>query len=305
MEIKSKLRKFKKNPWVLWIWNEKRRILGKMEYKKLTDEEFIKKLHYNTFSKEPNLENPKTFNEKLQWLKLNYRNNLMPICADKYEVRQYLENKGYGYLLNDLISVYESEKDIDVSKLPEKFVLKGSHGSGWNLIVKDKNKIKWKPWKLVMKSWLKQNLYYYGREWVYKDMKPRIICEKYLEDKNGELLDYKIYCFNGEPKFIQVDVDRFTNHTANYYDCEWNTMPFQYGDENSDRVIERPENLDEMIIISKDLSKEFPHVRVDLYEVNGKLYFGELTFFTASGACEFSPEKYDLIIGSWLELAGN
>ena len=229
----------------------------------------------------------------------------MPICADKYEVRQYLENKGYGYLLNDLISVYESEKDIDVSKLPEKFVLKGSHGSGWNLIVKDKNKIKWKPWKLVMKSWLKQNLYYYGREWVYKDMKPRIICEKYLEDKNGELLDYKIYCFNGKPKFIQVDVDRFTNHTANYYDCEWNTMPFQYGDENSNRVIERPENLDEMIIISKDLSREFPHVRVDLYEVNGKLYFGELTFFTASGACEFSPEKYDLIIGSWLELAGN
>ena len=195
-------------------------------------------------------------------------------------------------------------EEIDIDRLPDRFVLKGTHGSGWNLIVKDKNKVNWKPWKLIMKSWLRQNFYYYGREWVYKDIKPRIICEKFLEDSNKELLDYKIYCFNGIPKFIQIDVDRFTNHTANYYDIEWNEMDFQYDDENSGRKIEKPKNLKQMLEISKVLSEEFEHVRVDFYEVDGKLYFGELTFFTASGTGKFNPEKYDEIIGSWLHLDG-
>lgn len=302
MSIKDKLKVLKKNPWVLWIWNERRRIKGNKEYNKISDEEFVKKFYYNAFNKELNLENPKTFNEKLNWMKINYKNENATICADKYEVRKYLQDRGYGWLLNDLIGVYDKVEDIHIDKLPSKFVLKGTHGSGWNLIVKDKNKISWTPWKLVMKSWLKQNFYYYGREWVYKNMKPRIICEKYLEDNNGELLDYKIYCFNGQPKFIQVDVDRFKNHTANYYDTEWNTMPFQYDDENSGRIIDKPKNLNEMVEVSKNLSKEFPHVRVDFYEVNGKLYFGELTFFTSSATGRFQPEEYDEIIGSWLKL---
>lgn len=300
--VKKKLKELKKNPWILWIWNERRRKIGEREFNKISDEEFIKQFYYNAFNKELNLANPVTFNEKLNWMKINYQNENARICADKYEVRKYLEERGYGWLLNDLLGVYEIVEDIDISKLPQRFVLKGTHGSGWNLIVKDKDKVNWIAWKFVMKSWLKQNFYYYGREWVYKSMKPRIICEKYLEDKNGELLDYKVYCFNGQPKFIQVDVDRFTNHTANYYDPEWNIMPFQYDDENSGRVIKRPKNLEEMIKISKDLSIDFPHVRVDFYEVDGRLYFGELTFFTASGTGIFNPEKYDEIIGSWLEL---
>lgn len=302
MSIKDNLKVVKKNPWILWIWNETRRIKGNNQYDKISDEEFVKKFYYNAFNKELNLENPITFNEKLNWMKINYKNENATICADKYQVRKYLEDKGYGWLLNDLLGVYDNVEDINIDKLPNRFVLKGTHGSGWNLIVKDKNKVRWTPWKLVMKSWLKQNFYYYGREWVYKNMKPRIICEKYLEDNNGELLDYKIYCFNGQPKFIQVDVDRFTNHTANYYDTEWNTMPFQYDDENSGRIIDKPKNLNEMVEVSKNLSREFPHVRVDFYEVNGKLYFGELTFFTASATGRFQPEEYDEIIGSWLKL---
>ncbi|MDZ5003282.1 hypothetical protein GNF43_07885 [Clostridium perfringens] len=302
MQIKENLKTLKKNPWILWLWNENRRKKGKKEYNKISDEQYVKNLYYSYFDKNLNLENPKTFNEKINWMKLNYKNEKATICADKYEVRKYLEDRGYKWLLNDLIGVYENVDEIDVGKLPNRFVLKATHGSGWNLIVKNKNNIKWNPWKLIMKSWLKQNFYYYGREWVYKNMKPRIICEKYLEDRNGELLDYKVYCFNGEPKFIQVDVDRFGNHTGNYYDINWNDMPFQYDDENSGRIIDKPKNLKEILDISRDLSKEFPHVRVDFYEVNGKLYFGELTFFTASGTAKFKPEKYDEIVGSWLKL---
>lgn len=299
MGIKQKL---KKNPWVIWLWNENRRKKGLEEYNKISDEEYVKNLYYSKFNKELNLENPKTFNEKINWMKLNYKNKNATICADKYEVRKYLEDRGYNWLLNDLLGVYENVDEINIDKLPNRFVLKATHGSGWNLIVKNKNDIKWKPWKLVMKSWLKQNFYYYGREWVYKDMKPRIVCEKFLEDKNGELLDYKVYCFNGEPKFIQVDVDRFGNHTANYYNICWGNMPFQYDDENSGRIIEKPKNLKEILEISRDLSRDFPHVRVDFYEVNGKLYFGELTFFSASGTAKFNPEKYDEIVGSWLKI---
>jgi len=302
VQIKENLKTLKKNPWILWLWNENRRKKGKKEYNKISDEQYVKNLYYSYFDKDLNLENPKTFNEKINWMKLNYKNEKATICADKYEVRKYLEDRGYKWLLNDLIGVYENVDEIDVDKLPNRFVLKATHGSGWNLIVKNKNNIKWNPWKLIMKSWLKQNFYYYGREWVYKNMKPRIICEKYLEDRNGELLDYKVYCFNGEPKFIQVDVDRFGNHTGNYYDINWNDMPFQYDDENSGRIIDKPKNLKEILDISRDLSKEFPHVRVDFYEVNGNLYFGELTFFTASGTAKFKPEKYDEIVGSWLKL---
>ena len=302
--MKEKLKNLKKNPWILWIWNEQRRIKGEKNFKKINDEEFVKKFYKNAFGNELDLENPVTFNEKLNWLKLNLKNPNATICADKYEVRKYIENKGYGYILNDLLGVYDNVEEIDIDRLPDRFVLKGTHGSGWNLIVKDKNKVNWKPWKLIMKSWLRQNFYYYGREWVYKDIKPRIICEKFLEDSNKELLDYKIYCFNGIPKFIQIDVDRFTNHTANYYDIEWNEMDFQYDDENSGRKIEKPKNLKQMLEISKVLSEEFEHVRVDFYEVDGKLYFGELTFFTASGTGKFNPEKYDELIGSWLHLDG-
>lgn len=302
MGIKDKLKVLKKNPWILWIWNEIRRIKGNKEYNKISDEEFVKKFYYNAFNKKLNLENPKTFNEKLNWMKINYKNENATICADKYEVRKYLQDRGYGWLLNDLIGVYDKVEDIHIDKLPSKFVLKGTHGSGWNLIVKDKNKISWTPWKLVMKSWLKQNFYYYGREWVYKNMKPRIICEKYLEDNNGELLDYKIYCFNGQPKFTKVHIDRFNNHKANYYDNNWGLMDFEDAHGKYSGNIDKPINFEEMLKVASDLCSEFPHVRVDFYEVNGRLYFGELTFFTASGSGKFNLDEHDKIIGGWLNL---
>lgn len=296
------IKKIKKNVLVLLIWNEVRRIRGNILYKKVSDEEFVKELYFKAFNKELNLINPKAFNEKLNWLKINYCNEDAVKCADKFEVRKYLENKNMKWLLNELIDVYESVDEININKLPKRFVLKATHGSGWNLIVKDKDKVNWFLWKIIMKSWLKQNFYYYGREKIYENIKPRIICEKYLEDKNGELLDYKLYCFNGKVKFIQVDVDRFTNHTANYYDREWKLMDIKYADEFSGRNINKPYNFEKMLEVSEELSKEFPHVRVDFYEVDKKLYFGELTFFTASGTGKLEPEEYEYEIGSWLKL---
>jgi hypothetical protein len=298
----KKFKKIKDNSGVLLIWNEHRRIKGELDFKNITNEDYIKKLYKNTLNKIPDLNNPKTFNEKLQWLKLNYRDPLMIKCADKFGVRQYIQDKGYGYLLNELIAHYESVDEINVNELPDRFVLKGSHGSGWNLIVKNKSQINWSIWKRIMKSWMKQNLYYYGREWVYKDIQPRIICEKYLEDVTGELKDYKFFCFNGVPKIIQVDMGRFSNHKRNLYDTEWNLLPFNINYENSPDDVGKPLNLQAMNRIARDLSKDFPHVRVDFYEVEGKLYFGELTFFHESGTGKFKPEEYDMRIGEWLTL---
>lgn len=301
MSLVYKMKKFKKNPWILWIWNEHRRIKGQREFNNISDEEYIKELYYKSFGEYPDLENPKTFNEKLQWLKLKYRNPDMVQCADKYEVRKYISDRGLDYLLNELIAVYDSVNEINLDELPERFVLKGSHGSGWNLIVKNKYKINWTAWKLIMNSWLKQNLYNYGREWVYKNIKPRIVCEKYLEDSNGELLDYKVLCFKGEPKLIQVDKDRFNNRTTNYYNTNWQLTNLKIGYENSG-AIKKPTNFDEMMRIAKILSKDFPFVRVDFYEVDGKLYFGELTFYPFNGIIHYEPNEYNYKLGEWLIL---
>lgn len=301
-KIKNKLLWIKKNPWGLLLWNELRRFRLARDIKKYSDEEAVKKLYYDKFKKNLNLINPQTFTEKLQWLKLNYSDPIMTTCADKYAVREYLEDLGYGHLLNELIAVYENVDDINIKELPEKFVLKGTHGSSWNIICTDKKKINWFVYKKIMKSWLKQNIYVDGREWPYKDIKPRIICEKYLEDDSGELTDYKFFCFNGVPQYIEVDYNRFIDHTRNFMNIQWELLPFTISYPNDNKKRKRPENFDEMVRLAKLLSKRFPHVRVDFYNVMGKLYFGEFTFFSDSGTSVFEPIEYDKIIGDWLTL---
>ncbi|NYE03858.1 hypothetical protein F4694_000577 [Bacillus niacini] len=303
-EFKKRFRWVKKNPWILLVWNERRRIQGEKEIKKYTDKQAIDILYKSHVNQVPNLDNPTKFSEKLQWLKLYYRDPLMTQCADKYSVRDYVTKCGYGEILNPLINSYENVDDIDLSALPDKFVLKGSHGSAWNIICKDKSKINWRSWKLIMKSWMRQNLYWYGREWVYKDIKPRIICEEYIEDQLGSLLDYKFFCFNGEPKFVQVDVGRFDKQNyRNFYDLDWNLLPFGKDIPHNPNIkFEKPKNFSKMVEIARTLSQPFPYVRADFYNVNGKIYFGELTFFPASGTPDFRPSKYDEIVGSWLVL---
>lgn len=295
--------KLKRSAPVVLARREYWRIRGAHDFKKYDDYTYINKL-YRKLGRELNLTDPKRYTEKLQWLKLFWRDDLAPICSDKYEVRKYLEDKGYAYLLNDLIAVYETVDDFDITALPERFVLKASHGSGWNLIVKDKSKVNWFWWKKIMRSWMNQNLYWFGREWNYQNQKPRIVVEKYLEDDSGELRDYKIICTNGTPKFLQVDENRATNHKRIYVDCT-NGKPLDFEDDlaNMDEMSFRFGDLQrEMVRIAEDLCKPFTYVRVDFYECGGKIYFGELTFFGGSGFFSFSPDKADFILGDMIQL---
>lgn len=250
------------------------------------------------------LKNPKTFSEKLQWYKLNARLPIMQTCADKVAVRDYLKELGYQDLLNDVHGVYSNVKEIDWDVLPEQFVIKAAHGSGQNIIVSDKSKLDIKHAKKMLNSWLHQDISWSGREWVYRGMPRRIIAEKFLKDETGELRDYKFFCFNGKPTFMQLEVGRYTEHnTRNFYDMDWKLMPF--GKElphNPDIVVEKPIMFEEMKQIAVELCKPFQFVRVDLYQVNGKIYFGELTFFPAGGAPDFVPSEYDEIVGKYWEL---
>ncbi|HNS33022.1 MAG TPA: ATP-grasp fold amidoligase family protein [bacterium] len=300
--IKDRVRFIKKNPYLAFLLNEKKRLVFEKKMRMYSDEEYIRLLFRKSYGREPNLENPLTFNEKLQWLKLYYRDERMAVCADKFEVRGYLEKLGYGHLLNTLYGVYENPFEIDIDKLPENFVLKATHGSGWNIICRDKSAYDWKGWKLVMKSWLRQNLYYYGREWVYKNMKPRLICEKYLDIPEGKPFDYKFFCTNGIIQFIQVLDYSPNTFQGNLYDTGWNMMKEKYAVMGSPKNVSKPSCLDEMLKIAGDLSSAFPFARVDLYQKEGKVIFGEITFFPGSGFFKFEPENFDLELGGRLRL---
>lgn len=272
----------------------------------LIDDATAVKRYYKNKSKglELDLSAPKSFSEKQQWYKLYSNDPLMTQCADKHDVRQYIVDCGYEELLNEQYGVYDDVKQIPIKDFPQQFVLKAAHASGWNLIVRDKAKVNWKQELKTMKLWLKQDIYWSGREWVYKNLKKRIVAERYLEDESGGLQDYKFFCFNGEPQFLQLEVGRYTKqNTRNFYDMNWKLMPF--GKEiphNPDIDVPVPECFDEMKEIAKKLSAPFSFVRVDLYQVAGKIYFGELTFFPAGGAPDFVPQEYDRIVGDMWDI---
>lgn len=278
--------------------------LSSFKFKYLTsDKKIVEQVYKYRFNRKPNLRNPKTFNEKLQWLKLYWHNPILSKCADKYSVRAFVHQKGLSSILNDVYKVYEAEDDINLMELPTKFVMKATHGSGWNIICENKNVLNWDKEKVKIRNWLNTNYFYYGREWAYKHIKPRIICEKFLEDENGQPpKDYKIFCFNGVPRFIQVDLDRFSQHKRNMYDLSWNLLDFELLYTKSPEFTEKPQNLEKMIEIAKKLSEDFPFVRVDLYNINGKILFGELTFYPGNGQEPFYPIEYDEIIGDYLIL---
>lgn len=273
-------------------------------FKKISKKDLISACYKRITGENLDLINPKTFNEKLQWLKLNWYDPLASKCADKYEVREIIKKKiGKGYL-NELIAVYNSVDEIDISKLPDRFVLKATHGSGYNIICENKLDVDWEEELKKMRVWLKTTYGWSAGEWVYKDIRPRIICEKYLEDESGELCDYKIFCFGGEPKFIQVDFNRFTGHKRNIYDLDWNILKgveIKYP-QDSKHEIKKPEKLGEMLELSTILSKDFPHVRVDFYIVGNKIFFGELTFFHGSGMQKITPKEFEIKMGNWLRL---
>lgn len=265
------------------------------------------KIHYEYFSgKKLDLDNPSDFNAKIEWYKVFFRPKFLNQLVDKYEVRSYVEEKIGGQYLNDIYGVYDSVVDIPFEKLPHKFVIKATHSSGHNIIVRDKSQLDIKKVSKKLNKWLKVNQFYrMGQEWAYKDVKPRYVVEKFLKesDKNT-LVDYKFYCFNGEPKFIDVHLDREDNHQQGCFDLKFNLLPF--GKSRSYKSIstnlEKPENLDEMVALSRKLSKNIPFVRVDFYSVNGKSVFGEMTFYPSDARKKFYPEEYNKIIGDYFQL---
>ena len=253
-----------------------------------------------------NLKNPQRYTEKLQWYKLNYRNPLMTKCADKYTVREYVENKGLGYILNELYGVFDNVNEIDFDKLPNKFVLKTTNDSDTNIFCKDKVNSDLEEIKKKMDKKMKERAQIpLAREWAYNNSKRRIICEKLLEDKDtkdNSINDYKFLCFNGKPEFIVYDVDRYLGHKRNFYDTTWKYLNISSDCPNFGDIVERPEKLEEMLEIAKILSENFPAVRVDLYCVQNKIYFGELTFYPWSGYVKFEPDKFDFVLGEKFNL---
>lgn len=252
----------------------------------------------------PNIDNPKTFNEKIQWLKLYYRDPLMTLCADKYSVRKYIKEKIGDKHLIPLINSYNKVEEIDFDKLPNKFVLKVNNGAGRNIFCKNKKVLNIEETKNKLNEWLnpKNSYYFYSYEWVYKNIKPKIVCEKYIEQNNHDLYDYKFYYFHGKLKFIRTFRNRFLKIEKNTYDSNWNPLDISIGGQNSNIQTPKPNNLNDMIKISHNLAKNFPFVRVDLYEVNNHVYFSELTFYPAAGLNPILPSHYDYVIGKYLNI---
>lgn len=253
-----------------------------------------------------NLDNPKSFNEKIQWLKLNYKNPLLTKCADKYAVREYVKEKiGEEYLI-PLLGVWDSPDDIDFDALPNQFVLKVNWGSGQNIIVKDKSKLNIEEAKEKLRNWMKPecNHYWMGLEWCYKDIQPKIICEKYIEQIGGAVYDYKFFCYNGNPlnMYIAVDSYDYSIMCINYYDKDYNLLPFFKHYPNTEMPIKKPVFWDKMLELSRVLSQELPFVRVDFYDTGHQIYFGEMTFYPGCGVDKFEPVEWDYKFGDMIDL---
>lgn len=303
-KIMSKIRTFIENPqyfitspaakgWLNWV----------------PDSLYLKVLYRVIMGRKLNLKNPKEYNEKLQWLKLNDRKPEYSTMVDKYEVRGYIEDLlGDKYLI-PCLGIYDSVDDIDIDALPDRFVLKCTHDSGSVEICKDKSSFDIEGARHRLSQAMKRNYYATYREWPYKYVKPRIIAEGYLEGDGGDLKDYKVMCFNGEAKIIEVHENRFVEgkvHTQTFYDREWNIVPLtQVETVTVDRPGERPRQLDEILRLSELIAKDMYHARIDWYIEGDKIYFGEITFFDGSGFESFSTPEMERMLGDMINLPKN
>lgn len=276
-------------------------------YNHLSDEEYLCRMFEAKMGYPLDLNNPQTFNEKLQWLKIHDRKPIYTTMVDKCAVKEYVSSIiGKEYIIPTL-GVWDSFDEIDFNSLPEQFVLKCTHDSGGLVICKDKSKLDKAAARKIINKSLKRNYFYVGREWPYKDVKPRIIAERYMEDSaTAELRDYKFFCFGGVPKCYKVDYDRFIGHKANYFTADGRIMrlgemvcppDFSVG-------IPVPACLEKMKMLASKLSETNIFLRVDFYEVDGKVYFGELTFYPNDGFGRFTFENNDDMLGSWINLSG-
>ncbi|MBR2260089.1 MAG: glycosyl transferase [Paludibacteraceae bacterium] len=250
-----------------------------------------------------NLDNPQTFSEKLQWLKLYDRNPLHTGMADKYEVKKYIEKRiGNKYNI-PLLGVWSNVDEIDFDQLPDKFVLKTTHDSGGVRICYDKQSFMNSDYKQFFKAHLSHNYYRDKREWPYKNITPRIIAEPLIESESGDLKDYKFFCFNGEPKYCLVISERSVGYKISFYDLNWNRINLtEVGYQESKNEFDRPINYDKMLELASALSFGEKFLRVDMYNEKGRIYCGELTFFPCSGFVEFQPSYYNDLLGGWIDI---
>lgn len=268
----------------------------------LPDSLYISLQYYHHFYSFPNFKNPQKFNEKIQWLKLHDRKPQYTMMVDKYAVKEYVASViGKQYIIPTL-GIWDCAEDIDFNVLPEKFVLKCTHDSGSVVICRDKSCFDIEAAIQKLNKGLMRNGFWYGREWPYKNVKPRIIAERYLTDNPK---DYKYFCFNGIPRIVLVCSERFSDGglKEDFFDENWNHLDLcrpNHG--NSKEKIEKPENHELMMSLAAELSKDIPFVRIDFYEVEGIVYFGEITFYPASGFEGFKPEEWDCKLGEWIEL---
>lgn len=278
--------------------------LMKILYRLIPDKLYLKIMYRLRVGRKLNLENPKRFTEKMQWLKLYYRTNLMIKLADKYEVRSYVEANCGDKILIPMVGVFNSFEELPFQDLPHKFILKSTHGSGWNIICSDKTNFDYKYAKKCFNIWQNMNIYYTGRSWEYKHVPPRIICEEFISSSNTiGLDDYKIHCFNGKPYYTQYISDRYSGKPQeSFYNTDWELEEFTLTYPQHDTPVSKPPKYDKMLEIAEQLSKDMPYARVDLYDCDGQIYFGEITLHPANGMDNFTPMKYDEVLGSHLTL---
>ncbi len=254
-----------------------------------------------------NIRNPRRYSEKIQWYKLNYRTDLITQCSDKYAVRQYVEEKGLDSILNDLYAVYDDADKIDFDALPSSFAMKMNNASGKNVFVENKAEVDCEELREKARKWLNMRVNSPAGEWCYDNIEPKIVFEKLLpRDKNNDLPDYKFFCFNGRPECLYIMVDYTADHNngkLGFYDMDFKQFPYYRADYKPITFpVDKPKNFEKMVEYARILSKDFPHVRVDFYNIDGEIIFGELTFSCASGYLVFDPDEFDFIMGDWFEL---
>lgn len=280
--------------------------LARKNILKLSDKKFLDLCFDYYLGKKINWDNPQTYNEKLQWLKIYDRQDRYTKMVDKYEAKNYVKNIiGQEYII-PTIGIYDKFEDINFDKLPQQFVMKCTHDSGGLVICKDKNKLNLKETKKKIDKCLKVNYFNCWKEWPYKNVKPRIIIEKYMSNSDSEgINDYKFFCFNGKVKLLFIATDRVREDEEtkfDFYDENFNHLPIKNGHPNAIILPSKPINFEKMKKLAEILSTDIPHLRVDFYEINGKIYFGELTFSHWAGMVPFEPEEYDLILGNWIDI---
>lgn len=265
---------------------------------------FVQRRYQKEFKRQIDLKKPLTFNEKIKWLMVYYREPFLHMLVDKYEVRRYVAERAGSEVLNDIYGIYDTPDQIDWDHMPEEFVLKATHGSGFNILCKDKSLLDIGEARAKLKQWLAIDYYHEAKEWGYKHLRRRIMAERYLHGDNGNPVhDYKVFCFHGEPKFTQVDTERFVDHRRDLYDLEWRLLPVTCTYAHCNSPVPRPERLAEMMDVARALSRELPFVRVDLYISVGRIRFGELTLYPGDGSEAFNPDEWDVRIGRWLDLS--